>query len=281
MNTFKTEFKKNYLSYIVNIIISIIFLLPFLWVISTSFKLPADIATYPPEWIPRNITFQNYRDIFTINNGVFSQYFLNSLRVTIATILAIVVISSLAGYAFSKLDLPFNNIFLLLILMAMMIPFHGLLIPLFSIMQRLSLLNTHAALVLIYVTFQLPFTVFMMKNSYDAIPNSIRESALIDGASEFTTYLKIFTPLTWPGLATITVYSAYTTWNDFIISLIFANDNALQTLNVGLTNLAVGTYGTRWGILSAGAIVSFIPMILLFAFLQKYFISGLTSGAVK
>ncbi|WP_228409566.1 carbohydrate ABC transporter permease [Radiobacillus deserti] len=200
---------------------------------------------------------------------------------TVITIMAVVLISSLAGYGFSKLDIPFKHVFLTFILMAMMIPFHGLLIPLFSIIKGLGLLNTHAALVLIYVTFQLPFTVYMMKNSFDAIPTSLRESALIDGASEFRVFFKVILPLAWPGVATVAIFSAYTTWNDFVVALVFANSEGLQTLNLGLTNLAIGEYGTSWGLLSAGSIISILPIIVLFIFLQRYFISGLTTGAVK
>lgn len=275
------DFTHNKRLYATNIIVSIFFLLPFLWIISTSLKSPSEISQYPPKWIPSEFTMQNYQGIFSFEGGIFSTYFTNSVILTISTIVSLVVVSSLAGYAFSKLEIPFKGIWLVLILMAMMIPFHGLLIPLFSIMKALGLLNTHAALVIIYVTFQLPFAVFMMKNSFDSLPHAIRESALIDGASEIRTFLRVFLPLSWPGIATVAIFSAYTTWNDFIVALVFANSTDLKTLNVGLTNLAIGEYGTQWGLLSAGSIISIIPIIILYMFLQRYFISGLTSGSVK
>lgn len=267
--------------YILNGFIAFLFLLPFVWIVSTSLKKPGEIAKYPPKWLPANITLDNYRTIFTFQEGIFSTYFTNSGLLTISTVFFVIIVSSLAGYGFSKLDIPFKNGMLMLILAAMMIPFHGLLIPLFSIIKNLNLLNTHIALIIIYVTFQLPFTIYMMKNSFDSVPTSIRESALMDGAGELRTFVRVFLPLVWPGLATVAIFSAYTTWNDFIIALIFANSNDLKTLNVGLTNLAVGEYGTNWGLLSSGSIISFIPIIILFAFLQRYFISGLTSGSVK
>lgn len=281
MHRLYNNFKKYKRTYIINIGISIFFLIPFIWIISTSLKAPSDISEYPPKWIPENPTFQNYRNIFAFGDGVFTTYFWNSTMLTLVTVVTVITISSLAGYGFSKLEIPFRNILLILILMAMMIPFHGLLIPLFSIIQGLGLLNSHLALVVIYVTFQLPFTVYMMKNSFDALPVSLRESALIDGASEFKTYFRVLLPLVWPGIATVAIFSAYTTWNDFIIALVFANTNDLRTLNVGLTNLAIGEYGTSWGLLSSGSVISIIPVIILFIFLQRYFISGLTSGSVK
>ncbi|TCN21160.1 carbohydrate ABC transporter permease [Mesobacillus foraminis] len=276
-----SDLQNHKLNYIVNFIVAFLFLVPFLWIVSTSFKKSSDIVKYPPEWIPDNFTFDNYQSIFTLQNGVFLNYFLNSAILTISTVLIVTLVGAFAGYGFSKLNIPFKNIILMLILVTLMIPFHGLLIPLFSIMKGLNLLNTHIALVIIYVTFQLPFAVFMLKNSFDALPNSLREAALIDGYSDIQTFLKIALPLVWPGLATVAIFSAYTTWNDFLIALVFANSNELKTLNVGLTNLAVGQYGTNWGLLSSGSIISFIPIILLFFFLQRYFISGLTSGSVK
>jgi multiple sugar transport system permease protein len=162
-----------------------------------------------------------------------------------------------------------------------MVPFQSLLIPLHGIMRNLGLLNTHAALVIIYVTFHLPVAVYIMINTFDTIPDSLRESAQIDGAKEFAIFGRIMLPVVWPGLTTVAIYSAYTTWNDYIVALVFTSSDQMRTLNIGLTNMALGIYGTDWGILSAGVVISFIPMIVLFAFLQRFFISGLTSGSVK
>lgn len=275
------ELKNSKFTYLINIIVTILFLLPFLWIVSTSLKIPSDITKYPPSWIPENLTFANYSNIFTLEGGRFITFLANSAILTICTVVAVTFIGALGAYGFSKLNIPFKNILLLLIMITLMIPFHGLLIPLFSIINNLNLMNTHLALVLIYVTFQLPFAIFMLKNSFDAIPSSLREAAMIDGASEFQNFFRISLPLIWPGLATVAIFSAYTTWNDFLIALVFANANDMRTLNVGLTNLAVGQYGTDWGLLSSGAIIGFLPIIILFLFLQRYFITGLTSGSVK
>lgn len=273
--------KNNKFKYMINIFLVGIFILPFLWTLSTSLKSPVNINSYPPKWIPSSLTFQHYQTLWSFQDGIFSKYFFNSVSLTILTIICVVLISSLAGYGFSKLKLPFNGLFFLLILSSLMIPFHSLLIPLYSIMIDLKILNTHLALVILYTTFQMPFGVYMMKNSFDTIPNSLREAALIDGSSEFQTFCRVMLPLVWPGMATVAIFSAYTTWNDFIIALVFGTTDNIKTLNVGLTNLAVGDYGTNWGILSSGAIISFIPIIVLFIFLQRYFINGLTSGSIK
>lgn len=281
MNKLLKVVQKNKIKYILNGLVSFIFIIPFLWALSTSLKLPQEIAKSPPNWIPNNLSFENYQTIWTINDNIFLNYFLNSLIITTFTVILIVIISSLAGYGFSKLNIPFKNIIFVLILASLMIPFHALLVPLYSIMRDLRILNSRLSLIIIYVTFRMPFGIYMMRNSFDSIPDSIRESALIDGASELKTFAKILLPLTFPGLATTAIYAAYMTWNDFIIALIFTTSNEMRTLTVGLANLAVGQYGTSWGLLASGAIISFIPMILLYIFLQKYFIAGLTSGAVK
>ncbi|MCJ7842146.1 carbohydrate ABC transporter permease [Lederbergia sp. NSJ-179] len=281
MGNFVANLKEGKSKFVLNIVVAPLFLLPFLWVVSTSLKKASDITSYPPKWIPSEFTLENYSEIFHIEGGSFLLFITNSVILTVCTVIVVILVGALAGYGISKLNIPFKNVIMTLILITLMIPFHGLLIPLFSIMKDLNLMNTHLALVLVYVTFQLPFSVFMLKNSFDSLPSSLREAAMIDGSSEFQNFFKISLPLVWPGLATVAIFSAYTTWNDFLIALVFANSQDMRTLNVGLTNMAIGQYGTDWGLLSAGAIISFIPIIILFLFLQKYFISGLTSGAVK
>ncbi len=278
---FLDTLKRHKFKYLFNIVLSVLFLLPFAWTLSTSLKKSKEIIKTPPEWIPSSITFEHYQEIWGMNNGLFQTYLFNTIVLTIISVLLIVLVGGLAGYGFSKLEIPFSKIFLLLILIALMIPFQTLLIPLFSIMKSLNLLNTYLALIIIYVTFHLPVAVFMMLNSFDAVPDAIRESALIDGAGEFQIFFKLMIPLAWPGLATVAIHSAYTTWNDYIVALVFTTTDDMRTLNIGLTNMAIGQYGNDWGLLTSGSIINFLPMIILFVFLQRFFISGLTNGAVK
>ena len=193
----------------------------------------------------------------------------------------VALISLLAGYSLSKLRLVGKKFFLLLILSALMIPFQTLMIPLYSIMSGLHLTNSRMAMVLIYATFQTPFAVYMMKNAFDMIPDELRDAARIDGAGEMKTFVKIMLPTTWTSVATIVIYSAYTTWNDYLIAVVFANNENIKTFNVGLTNMAIGQYGTEWGLLTAGSLIGLAPIMVLFIFLQKYFIKGMLGGAIK
>ncbi|MCB7064690.1 carbohydrate ABC transporter permease [Enterocloster citroniae] len=264
-----------------NIILSILFMLPLYWAAATSLKGKGEIYQVPPTLVPHIPSLENYVKIFTLENGIYLRYFMNSVMITICSILCTAVVSIAAGYGLSKLKLRGGKIMLACILAAIMIPFQTLLTPLYTIMAKLGLLNTRASLVLIYTTFHTPFCIYMMKNAFDTIPDGLLESAKLDGAGNLRIFLRICLPLTWSSVATIAVYSAYTTWNDYLIALVFANSNTIKTFNVGLTNLAIGYYGTDWGVLTAGSLMGMLPIMLMFLFLQKYFIRGMMSGALK
>lgn len=265
----------------INCAIALLFLLPLYWTLVTSLKGKTEVYGVPPTLIPQSPTLENYKTIFTLENGIYLRYFLNSVVITIISVALTAVVSILAGYGLSKLKLKGRGIILACFLAAIMIPFQALLNPLYLIMARFHLLNTMLSLVLIYTTFHAPFCIYMMKNSFDTVPDALLESAKLDGAGDLRTFLRICLPLTWPSVATVAVYSAYTTWNDYLIALVFANSSSIKTFNVGLTNLAIGYYGTDWGVLSAGSLLGMLPIMFLFLFLQKYFIKGMMSGAVK
>lgn len=258
-----------------------IFFLPLYWTVVTSLKDKTEIYTTPPTLIPQRPTLENYIKIFTLDDGLYRGYLVNSFVITGITIALVVFVSVLAGYGFSKLKIKGKPIFLICIMAAIMIPFQALLNPLYIIMSKLHLLNSITSVVLIYATFQSPFCIYMMKNAFDMVPDSLLEAAKLDGAGPLSVFCRMCLPLTWSSVATIAVYAAYTTWNDYLIALVFANSSAIKTFNVGLTNLAIGQYGTNWGILTAGSIIGLMPILVLFIFLQKYFIKGMLSGALK
>lgn len=273
--------KRNIGRIVANSILAIIMLLPLYWTLITSVKGKMEIYEQPPTFFPERISLENYQEILVRNDGVFLTYLKNSVVTTLITMIFVAIISLLAGYAFSKMKLKGKNFCLILIIAALMIPFQTLMIPLYSIMSNLHLTNTRVAMVLIYATFQSPFAVYMMKNAFDMIPNELREAAKIDGASEWKIFLKVMLPTTWSSIATIFIYSAYTTWNDYLIAVVFANNDAIKTFNVGLTNMAIGQYGTEWGLLTAGSFIGLFPIMVLFVFMQKYFVKGMLGGAIK
>jgi multiple sugar transport system permease protein len=148
-------------------------------------------------------------------------------------------------------------------------------------MQKIGLLNSYFGLVLMYSTFQLPFCVFMMRNSFASLPPSLRESALLDGCTEAQVFRKIYLPLSLPGFATVLVYSFMTSWNEFLMALTFNSNVKVQTLQVGLTNYYLSRYRTSWEMITTGSIITMIPVLVVFFVLQRYYVRGLTSGAVK
>lgn len=269
------------LYYVLNIILSILFLGPFVWTLVTSIKPTDQILTYPPQLIPRSVTFEHYKTVLTVNDGLFLQYALNSLLVTVFTISLVLIASSLAGYAFANLRFRGINLIFIALLAIMMVPVQSLLIPLYGLMRNLGLLDTYWGLVLVYSTFQLPFCVFMMRNTFSSLPVSLRESALLDGCTELKVFTKIYLPLALPGLATVLVYSFMHTWNEFLVALIFNSKDSIQTLQVGLTNFYLSRYRTSWEMITSGSIITMIPVMLVFIFLQRYFVQGLTAGAIK
>lgn len=269
------------LYYVLNVILSILFLGPFVWTLVTSIKPTDQILTYPPQLIPRSVTLEHYKTVLTVNDGLFLQYALNSLLVTVFTISLVLIASSLAGYAFANLRFRGINLIFIALLAIMMVPVQSLLIPLYGLMRNLGLLDTYWGLVLVYSTFQLPFCVFMMRNTFSSLPLSLRESALLDGCTELKVFTRIYLPLALPGLATVLVYSFMHTWNEFLVALIFNSKESIQTLQVGLTNFYLSRYRTSWEMITSGSIITMIPVMLVFIFLQRYFVQGLTAGAIK
>lgn len=273
--------KQHTAKIITNSILALIMLMPLYWTLITALKDKNEIYEQPPSLFPRSVSLENFREILTRNDGVYLTYLKNSVVTTALTMLLVAIVSLLAGYAFSKLKVVGKKIWLLLIIAVLMIPFQTLMIPLYSIMSNLHLTNTRISMILIYATFQTPFAIYMMKNAFDMVPNGLRDAAKIDGAGEITVFWKVMMPTTWSSIATIFIYSAYTTWNDYLIAVVFANNEAIKTFNVGLTNMAIGQYGTEWGLMTAGSLIGLAPIMLLFIFLQKYFIKGMLGGAIK
>ena len=263
-----------------NIIMLIWYIAPMYWAFITSIKEKSEIYANPPSLIPKTFTLSNYLKIFTVKDGQYMGYFANSVAITLFTVFIVCAISTSAGFAFSKLDLVAKKLWMTLILMAIMVPGQALMIPLYNTISQLHLLNTKFALILVYSTFQSPFCIYMMKSSFDSVPKDLAEAAYIDGASRLQTFSKIYMPLTLTGVVTIAIYVTYNTWNDYVMALVFAG-KATKTFNVGLVNMAMGEYSTDWGLLTSGSFIGLLPILILFLFLQKYFVKGMMSGALK
>lgn len=276
---FETNRATRTLYYALNGVLGLFFLIPFYWTLSTALKARQNILIYPPQLIPHPVTLANFHYVWFERPEVRG-YFLNSAVVAIGTVLAVMTISTLAGYGFAKLQIPYKNLLFFSILLGLMIPHQTLIVPLFQIMQRLNLINTRLGLIVIYTTFELPVSVFLMRNTFEAIPTSMLEAARTDGASEARVWWQIALPLALPGLVTVMVLTFIFSWNEFLTALIFTTTDKLKTVPVGIAVL-MGLYGTQWEILTAVATLSFLPVIILFMLSQRFFVRAVSSGAVK
>ncbi len=262
--------------------LSALFVAPLLWGALSSLKPAAEAALPPiPPWPRTGPSFENYRALdaygagFWVNAG-------NSLIVSALTVAVTCFVSLLAGYGFSRFRFPFKGTLFFLVIATLFVPFQSILTPLFVLMSRAGLQDSLFGLALIYATLQLPFSVFMMRNAFDAVPQEVEEAARVDGASVLTTLVRVMMPLVWPGVVTVALFAFLASWNEFLAALIFLTDQERQTLPLLLTAVRSGRFGTvDWGAVQAGVTVMMLPCIVLFLFLQRYYIRGLTAGAVK
>jgi multiple sugar transport system permease protein len=259
---------------------ALVFLLPLAWAILRSFT-PDSLVTQAPSGRDfSHLTTANYSGL--ISTGDILHYAGNSLEVAVGTGLLTAVIATMAGYGFARFKFPGSGVVFALVLVTMMIPFQALLIPLFLEMHSLGLTNNLAGLALFYTTFNLPFGVFVMRNTFLQIPWELSEAAAVDGASPARTLISVLRPLIVPGIATTVLYAFLFSWTEFVGALTFITSNNLYTLPLALLNMEYGSVGqVNFGYLEAGAVIAMVPCVLLYIGLQRFYIRGLTSGVVK
>jgi multiple sugar transport system permease protein len=258
-------------------------LLPMAWMLSTSLKTQFAALQYPPQWIPNNPTIEQYRRLLSPASDVgreFLTYAFNSIYVSIATTILGVMIAVPAAYAFSRFRFPGRQGLFYGVLVRNMFPAVVFLIPLFILMRWLRLVNTPGSLILTYLTFGLPLSIWLLKGFYDNIPPQLEQAARIDGASRFQAFLRVVMPLSSPGIIATAIYSFILAWNEYIYALVFLTDRERLTLPVGLERFFT-EYATNWPGLMAASFIMSVPVVVLFLILQKYFVRALTEGAVK
>ena len=279
MNTFKKKKIANVVYMILNCMLAALWLLPIYWAFVTSIKSKTEVYG-GITLFPTKITFENYTALFQYKEGIASSWLMTSIQVCLITMLIVTLISMLAGFALSKLNLPFKGLWSGMILLTIMVPVQALMVPIYNTLTQMKLIGTPWGMIVIYATFQTPFCTLLMKRSFDTVPKALGEAALVDGASNLRLFTRIYTPLTLPGAITVMVYSAYTTWNDYVTALTFGSAQ-MKTFNIGLVDMLSNDMTVDWGVLTSGSIVGMIPIVILFLFLQKYFVKGIMSGAVK
>ncbi|WP_293856110.1 carbohydrate ABC transporter permease [uncultured Alsobacter sp.] len=257
--------------------------LPMVWMFITSIKSQFAAVQYPPEWFPRSPTLDEYRRLLLPTSEVgrdFLRYMFNSIWVSFATTVLGVVVAVPAAYAFSRFRFPGRNLLFYSVLLRNMFPAVVFLMPLFIMMRWMGLVNTQFSLILTYLTFGLPLSIWLLKGFYDNIPVQLEQAARIDGATRFQAFIYIVMPLSSPGIIATAIYSFIMAWNEYVYALTFINDKSRLTLPVGLQRF-FAEYATNWPGLMAASFIMSVPVVVMFLILQKYFVKALTEGAVK
>lgn len=264
------------LYYAVAIGVAVLAMIPFLWMISTSFKSRGALMSIPIEWIPKEPTLGAYIKMFT--KFPFAKTIGNSLFISVTYTLITLLSSSMAAFAFAKLRFPGNNALLSCYLATMMIPTQVTMIPLFVIMNRLGLTDSYSSVIMPSI-FR-PFAVFMLVQQMRTVPNDLLDAARIDGANVFQVYRNVALPLCVPSLATLSITTFMESWNDYLWPLLMLTDKNKMTLPIALSTLN-GQYNTEYNVLMAGSLISMIPIILIYIFAQRYFKGGMMAGGIK
>lgn len=252
-------------------------LAPFLWTLSTSLKTSQEILSYPPRLIPLHVTFQNYIEVMT--QGGFSRYVLNSVVVSTCSVVLTVIASLFAGYAAARFEFPGKELMMFLILAGMAIGRFANVIPLYFLSIKMGLFDTYAILIISNAAFIIPLTTWLMQAYFKTIPRELEEAGKIDGCNSWSAFWRVLVPVMKPAIVAGIVISMANAWNEFILALTLTRTPEMRTLSVAL-NFFLTEYGVQWGELSAAAMISILPILIVFFLLQRYFIQGLTAGTL-
>jgi ABC-type glycerol-3-phosphate transport system permease component len=260
-------------------VLSAVVLGPMAWALVTSLKTEATVITFPPVFLPTPATLASYAAVFLQQN--FATALFNSVFYAIGSVVLTLAVSVPAGYAASRVTFPAKRAAMLLILATSMVPGVALLIPTYFVLDALGLLNNPFAIIVLQAARLVPQTIWFMQNFVDAVPIELDEATEVDGATRWETFVQVILPLIKPGIAAAAVLGVITTWNDYITVAAFAPDLARRTLQVALVNQVFDSIGITWSYVMAFAIISSLPIVALFLVAQRWFIAGLTAGAVK
>lgn len=272
----KSKKKITLLKYTVLILGGIIMVLPFVWMISTSLKTKGATMIMPPEWIPADPSWGNYGTV--IKKFPMLTFMKNSLIVAFGTTLGTLVMASTAGYAFARMEFKGRNLIFLLFLSTMMIPSQVTMIPQFILLKNFGWIDTYQGLILPNVFGA--FGVFLMRQAFMAIPRELEEAVYMDGGNHWTVFSKVVLPLSKSALATLSIFTFMSSWNNYLWPLIITSSREMATLPLGLS-LLQGRWSTDWSLVMAGVVISVIPILLVYAFAQKYIIQGISMTGLK
>lgn len=252
--------------------------LPFWWVVSGSFKLPQEIIARVPTMFPQSFTWQHYDKL--LSSSDYGTYLVNSVFVSSLSAFLTLLLAIPAGYAFFRLEFRGRETWYRVILLAYAFPSIVVLIPLFTMFAKAGLVDTRLALIIVNVAFALPFAIWMLRSFFGSIPREIEEAARLDGGPPLTVLRRIMIPLTAPGIAAVAIFAFVTSWTEYVFASVMILSDAKRTIPVGFSGI-IGQYQVDWGLLLAGASLAILPVVIVFALIGRWFVTGLTEGAVK
>ena len=261
------------------IAIVVLLLFPIYWMFVCSFMPSPYLSMLPPHFLTDKLTLENYQKIFS--DATYMNFFKNSFIVSIGTVTLALIVAIPAGYSFSRYSFKFKHAFQSLLMSVQMFPTVVILISLYVFYRNMGLLNTYQGLILADATFTMPLSIMLSRSFFDTVPRSIDDAARIDGASRIRTILQIAFPLVLPGVVAVAIYTFLNAWDSYTVPLILMTKQEMKTLPIGISETFLGEYSYNYGGMMAFAFAGTLPIVLIFIFLQKYMIAGLTAGAVK
>jgi multiple sugar transport system permease protein len=274
--------RSGYLLGAVCVAICAVMLAPLVMSVLASVKPTAEAAASPPTYLPHGLSLDSYERLWTYQQGL-PTYLFNSLGTALLTIAFTLALTVPAAYALARFEIPGKEVIFVVLLLALIVPYQALLTPMFLLFARVGLTNTLVGLAILHTAIQLPFSLYVLRNSLGAVPRELEEAAIVDGASSWQVLLRILVPSTVPAIVTVALFAFIMSWNEFLGALVLMSRGSSFTLPLILaaarTETSLG--GTDWGMLQAGVTISIIPCVLVYLLLQRYYVSGLMSGAVK
>ena len=264
---------------IAGLIISFILVFPLIWLFFTAFKSKGEIFQFPTRLLPLDWTWENYAELFRITR--FLRYFINTAVISVAAAVISIIIATCASYSLSRFRIPGSGIVAVALLLMYMLPEIVLGIPFMKIFLFLGLSDSLVALTIAYISITLPFSIWMLRSYIESIPTALEEAALIDGCTRFQGFVRVIVPQAIPGIMATTIFTFILCWNEYLYALILITSEHNKTLTLGLSILLGETAIYSWGMLSAGSVLTVIPVIVLFMFFQKHIVAGFTAGAIK
>jgi multiple sugar transport system permease protein len=274
--------RSKYLLGAFSIVLCLLMVTPIVLSVSASLKTTEEAAAVPPTYFPSELSLDNYQKLWNYGSGL-PRYLGNSVITAALTIAMTLLLTVPAGYGLARFPIPGKEVIFVFLLLALIIPYQSLLTPVFLMFSTLGLTNNLLGLAIVHTTIQLPFSLYIMRNAFEAVPRELEEAALVDGASSWQVLRRVFMPTMVPALITVTLFAFVTSWNEFLGALVMLTKDTSLTLPLVLAAARTVTSlgSTDWGMLQAGVTVAIVPCVLVYMLLQRYYVAGLLTGAVK